>query len=195
MGLVKLMESEPSYRWDMLNEKRYGGISCLATSDVTRDGLPEILVGRDDGVVEVYGMDEANEPRLRFTHVSHTLSALYRGTIALWMQVALCTCFSIAVSNHCTTSLYLQCVYVCVCVALTVMLPGVMVTRDCDEISSSVLLHCPNLATFHSLCICCALRNHLELTAIFTACYRPLQYRTVQPICTQTISVQALSAA
>ncbi len=73
IGLVKLMESEPSYRWDMLNEKKYGGIICLATSDVTGDGLPEILVGRNDGVVEVYSMDEANEPRLRFTHVSHIL--------------------------------------------------------------------------------------------------------------------------
>ena len=69
MGLVKLMATEPSYRWDMLNEKKYGGISCLATSDLTGDGVPDILVGRDDGVVEVYGMDESNEPRLCFTHV------------------------------------------------------------------------------------------------------------------------------
>ena len=69
MGLVKLTSSEPSYRWDMLNEKKYGGIVCLATSDVSENGLDEILVGRDDGVVEVYGLDETNEPRLRFTHV------------------------------------------------------------------------------------------------------------------------------
>jgi len=64
------MSTEPSYRWDMLNEKKYGGICCLATSDVTKDGLLDILVGRNDGVVEVYGLDESNEPRLRFTHVS-----------------------------------------------------------------------------------------------------------------------------
>lgn len=69
MGLVKLMDTEPSYRWDMLNEKKYGGISCLATSDLTGDGLTDILVGRDDGVVEVYSFDESNEPRLCFTHV------------------------------------------------------------------------------------------------------------------------------
>ena len=69
MGLVKLTVSEPSYRWDMLNEKKYGGISCLATSDLIGDGVSDILVGRDDGVVEVYGFDESNEPRLRFTHV------------------------------------------------------------------------------------------------------------------------------
>lgn len=69
MGLVKLTAAEPNYRWDMLNEKKYGGISCLATSDLSGDGLSDILVGRDDGVVEVYGFDDSNEPRLRFTHV------------------------------------------------------------------------------------------------------------------------------
>ena len=70
MGLVKLMPTEPSYRWDMLNENKYGGIQCMSTADITGDGLPDILVGRDDGVVEVYGFDEANEPRLIYTHVS-----------------------------------------------------------------------------------------------------------------------------
>lgn len=70
MGLVKLMATEPSYRWDMLNENKYGGIRCMATADITGNGLPDILVGRDDGVVEVYGFDESNEPRLLYTHVS-----------------------------------------------------------------------------------------------------------------------------
>ena len=70
LGLVKLMPTEPSYRWDMLNENKYGGIQCISTADISGDGLPDILVGRDDGVVEVYGFDETNEPRLIFTHVS-----------------------------------------------------------------------------------------------------------------------------
>ena len=73
MGLVKLQPQEPSHRWDMLNERKYGGISCLATSDLTGDGVDDIVVGRDDGVVEVYSVDEANEPRLKFTHVRHVL--------------------------------------------------------------------------------------------------------------------------
>ena len=72
MGLVKLMATEPNYRWDMLNEKKYGGISCMATSDLSGDGVADILVGRDDGVVEAYHMDESNEPRLCFTHVRTT---------------------------------------------------------------------------------------------------------------------------
>ncbi len=70
MGLVKLTPTEPNYRWDMLNERKYGGISCISTWDITGDGLADIIVGRDDGVVEVYGFEDNDEPRLQFTHVS-----------------------------------------------------------------------------------------------------------------------------
>ena len=69
IGLVKLQSTEPTYRWDMLNERKYGGVACLATSDLTGDGVEEILVGRDDGVVEVFALDESEEPQLKFTHV------------------------------------------------------------------------------------------------------------------------------
>ena len=73
IGLVKLTPTEPSYRWDMLNERKHGGITSLATTDLTGDGLPDIIVGRDNGVVEVYGFDDSDEPRLKFTHVRHSL--------------------------------------------------------------------------------------------------------------------------
>ena len=88
MGLVKLQANEPSYRWDMLNERRYGGITTIATSDLTGDGVCDIVVGRDDGVVEVYGFEDSDEPRLKFTHVSgrwsistHSTHTVYTCTI------------------------------------------------------------------------------------------------------------------
>ena len=77
MGLVKLQSNEPNYRWDMLNERRYGGITTIATSDLTGDGVCDIVVGRDDGVVEVYGFEDSDEPRLKFTHVSGHPCPLY----------------------------------------------------------------------------------------------------------------------
>lgn len=40
------------------------------------DGVSDILVGRDDGTVEVYGFDSASEPTLRFEHVSFCLVQL-----------------------------------------------------------------------------------------------------------------------
>ena len=51
---------------------RYGGVACLSTFDLSGDGVEEIVVGRDDGVVEVYSMDDSDQPRLKFTHVSTT---------------------------------------------------------------------------------------------------------------------------
>ena len=45
------------------------GITCISTFDMTGDGDQDILVGRDDGTVEVYSMDDSGEPRLKATHV------------------------------------------------------------------------------------------------------------------------------
>lgn len=41
------------------------------------DGVKDLLVGRDDGMVEVYSFDNANEPVLRFDQVSSLLKGLY----------------------------------------------------------------------------------------------------------------------
>lgn len=41
------------------------------------DGVKDLLVGRDDGMVEMYSFDNANEPVLRFDQVSSLLKRLY----------------------------------------------------------------------------------------------------------------------
>lgn len=46
------------------------GILCIDTYDIIGDGVNDVLVGRDDGTVEVYGFDSSGEPTLRFEHVS-----------------------------------------------------------------------------------------------------------------------------
>lgn len=45
------------------------GILCIDSYDIIGDGVNDILVGRDDGTVEVYGFDSNSEPTLRFEHV------------------------------------------------------------------------------------------------------------------------------
>ena len=94
MGLVKLQANEPSYRWDMLNERRYGGITTIATSDLTGDGVCDIMVGRDDGVVEVYGFEDSDEPRLKFTHVSGpSLPTVHASMYTLCKDVPSYSCY------------------------------------------------------------------------------------------------------
>lgn len=48
----------------------FSGVLSLETFDITADGVPDVLVGRDDGLVEVYGFDEMDEPIHRFKQVT-----------------------------------------------------------------------------------------------------------------------------
>ena len=45
------------------------GITCISTFDMMGDGNQDILIGRDDGTVEVYMLDDSGEPRLKAMHV------------------------------------------------------------------------------------------------------------------------------
>ncbi len=57
------------HRWEARNEKGSGGILCLDNYDVIGDGILDLIVGRDDGLVEIYGYDEMDEPMLRHSQV------------------------------------------------------------------------------------------------------------------------------
>lgn len=49
--------------WVVAAERQGCGVTALSSSsDFTNDGLPDILVGRTNGQLEVWGMDEAYEP-------------------------------------------------------------------------------------------------------------------------------------
>ena len=37
--------------------------------DITADGVADVLIGRDDGLVEVFGFDEMDEPVQRYSQV------------------------------------------------------------------------------------------------------------------------------
>lgn len=48
----------------------FPGVLCVDSFDIVGDGVKDLLVGRDDGTVEVYTFDNANQPVLRFEQVS-----------------------------------------------------------------------------------------------------------------------------
>lgn len=52
------------------------GVLALETYDITADGVPDVLIGRDDGLVEVYGFDEMEEPVHRFKQVKNLLQTI-----------------------------------------------------------------------------------------------------------------------
>ncbi|XP_062380386.1 Bardet-Biedl syndrome 7 protein [Sardina pilchardus] len=82
LGLVKITESSPVSKWEINNDKRKGGILCIDTFDLVGDGVKEILVGRDDGTVEVYGLDSSNELTLRYEHVlSESVTSIQGGCV------------------------------------------------------------------------------------------------------------------
>lgn len=70
LGLIQITASKPIHKWEIRNDKKRGGILCLDSFDIMGDGVKDLLVGRDDGMVEVYSFENANEPVLRFDQVS-----------------------------------------------------------------------------------------------------------------------------
>ena len=64
--------SNPVHRWELDNSDSLGGVVSLDHYDITADGVMDLLVGRDDGSVEIFGFDEADEPVKRFSQVTHS---------------------------------------------------------------------------------------------------------------------------
>uniref|UniRef100_A0A8C9XR43 Bardet-Biedl syndrome 7 n=1 Tax=Sander lucioperca TaxID=283035 RepID=A0A8C9XR43_SANLU len=82
IGLVQIGECSAATKWEIDNDKKKGGILCIDAYDIMGDGVNDILVGRDDGTVEVYGFDSANEPTLRFEHVlSESVTSIQGGCV------------------------------------------------------------------------------------------------------------------
>ncbi|KAM6953513.1 BBSome complex member BBS7 [Aplochiton taeniatus] len=82
LGLVKIGESSSASKWEIDNEKKKGGVLCIDTYDILGDGVNDVLIGRDDGTVEIYGFDSSNEPTLRFEHVlSESVTSIQGGCV------------------------------------------------------------------------------------------------------------------
>jgi Bardet-Biedl syndrome 7 protein len=68
--------------WSIPNVRRLGGINCMGTCDITKDGRTDMLVGRDDGTLEIWSMDMGVEPSLIFSKcINESISGVECGLI------------------------------------------------------------------------------------------------------------------
>jgi len=67
-------------RWILKSDHHKSGVSSLHCHDLTGDGVPDLLVGRNDGSVEVYTMsnneneESETEPTNCYSYVSFNKS-------------------------------------------------------------------------------------------------------------------------
>lgn len=59
-----------STKWEIANPKHLSGISGIDFFDILADGVADMIVAREDGTVEVYNFETAEEPILKYTYVS-----------------------------------------------------------------------------------------------------------------------------
>ena len=64
---------EPTNKWTLepSRDSSRAGVVCMDHFDMTGDGVRELIVGRDDGSVQIYSYDDGEEaaPTLRYTYV------------------------------------------------------------------------------------------------------------------------------
>ncbi|XP_054259851.1 Bardet-Biedl syndrome 7 protein homolog [Macrosteles quadrilineatus] len=87
IGLVQITKAGVSAKWRIEPGKHRGGVQCLYCYDMTGDGVPDLLVGRSDGTVQIYSIpvddaDDLNQPSERFSHVStESVTAIQGGVV------------------------------------------------------------------------------------------------------------------
>ena len=77
IGLIELGLEEPLPKWELTNEKRLAGVTGLDSYDITNDGAMDLLVSREDGIIEVYSYDSMDNPILKYTYVSRHIFKKY----------------------------------------------------------------------------------------------------------------------
>ncbi|XP_042652742.1 Bardet-Biedl syndrome 7 protein [Tyto alba] len=82
LGVTQITGSKPIPKWEIGNEKKRGGILCIDSFDILGDGVKELLVGRDDGVLEIYSFESADDPVLRYDHaLSESIASIQGGCV------------------------------------------------------------------------------------------------------------------
>ncbi|OQR68893.1 Bardet-Biedl syndrome 7 protein-like [Tropilaelaps mercedesae] len=60
--------SDPRLEWQILDDAKLGGVTCLDIFDLTGDGTRDLIIGRSDGNVEVYYFNDEDKPVRRYIY-------------------------------------------------------------------------------------------------------------------------------
>ena len=56
-------------KWEIANPTHLSGISGIDFFDILSDGVPDLIVAREDGTVQVFNFESMEEPILKYTYV------------------------------------------------------------------------------------------------------------------------------
>lgn len=74
MQYLFIVRTEVTHRWILNDGKHRGGILCMDCYDMSGDGILDLLIGRQDGTLDIFslGDDAGEEGKLtqRFSYVS-----------------------------------------------------------------------------------------------------------------------------
>ncbi|XP_015681430.1 Bardet-Biedl syndrome 7 protein [Protobothrops mucrosquamatus] len=82
IGLVQITGVSPVEKWKIGNEKKRGGILCMDSFDILGDGVKELLIGRDDGMLEIYKFETEKSPVLKYEcALSESVTSIQGGCV------------------------------------------------------------------------------------------------------------------
>ncbi|GAB1601669.1 Bardet-Biedl syndrome 7 protein homolog isoform X2 [Argonauta hians] len=83
IGHVQIYSDDYSQQWEIPNVRKSGGVSCLCMYDISSDGVLDILVGRDDGLIDVYAFDDFKKPVLKYSHAcTESITSIQGGVVS-----------------------------------------------------------------------------------------------------------------
>eukprot|EP00667_Euglena_gracilis_P004971 EG_transcript_5000 len=83
IGSFRISQQGLSKRWTKEDANSTGGINCILAYDFTKDGVSDLIVGRDNGFLEIFNFDGATtEPTLIYqTNLNEAITGMDLGMI------------------------------------------------------------------------------------------------------------------
>eukprot|EP01138_Halocafeteria_seosinensis_P002815 gb/GECG01002876.1/.p1 GENE.gb/GECG01002876.1/~~gb/GECG01002876.1/.p1 ORF type:complete len:814 (+),score=106.42 gb/GECG01002876.1/:1-2442(+) len=79
---------------DNFGRFKYSGVTALASVDMMEDGIPQVVVGREDGMIQVYSLEEEREASLLYSRsLNESIRSLEAGTVSnsAYNEIVACT--------------------------------------------------------------------------------------------------------